>query len=247
LSRLAGITKLANFASMSVDQKWLLIRNYNLWSHLTDEEYNELHVVNHFIEVAKGGYIYFEAFNHNKIYFVKEGYIRIGYIDESGREVIREIIQQGEFFGQVTLEKNNLNGEFAQAYKTGVCLCAFSIEDFQNLLQKKPSLALQYSKRVGARLRFIENRLLNLLNKDVRSRLINFLWQLVQKHTDSPSNSICIPNYLTHEDIANLIGSSRQTVTTLINELATEGLLQFNRSEICFPDVKKIQNHETVV
>jgi CRP/FNR family transcriptional regulator len=223
---------------MSADDKWLLIRNYDLWAHLTDEEYEELNIVHNFIEAPKGDYIYFEAFHHNKIYFIKEGYIRIGYIDDSGREVIREIIQQGELFGQITLEKNNLNGEFAQAYKSGVSLCAFSIEDFQKLLEKKPALALKYSKQVGAKLRHIENRLMNLLNKDVKSRLINFLWQLVQKHADPSAGIICIPNYLTHEDIANLIGSSRQTITSLFSELAAEGLITYNRQEICFPNRK---------
>jgi CRP/FNR family cyclic AMP-dependent transcriptional regulator len=238
----------AYFSSMSdADQKWLLIRNYDLWAHLTDEEYDELNIMHNFIEARKGDYIYFEAFHHNKLYFVKEGYIRIGFIDDSGREVIREIIQKGELFGQITLEKNSLNGEFAQAYKNSVSLCAFSIEDFQKLLQKKPALALKYSKQVGSKLRHIENRLLNLLNKDVKTRLINFLWQLAQKQATPSSNTTCIPNYLTHEDIANLIGSSRQTVTTLINELAAEGLITYNRNEICFPDVKKIQNHEDVV
>jgi CRP/FNR family transcriptional regulator len=202
--------------------------------------------VHNFIEVAKGDYIYFEAFHHNKLYFVKEGYIRIGYIDDSGREVIKEIIQEGELFGQITLEKSSLNGEFAQAYKSGVSLCAFSIDDFQKLLEKKPALALKYSKQVGSKLRHIENRLVNLLNKDVKTRLINFLWQLVQKHADPSASTLCIPNYLTHEDIAHLIGSSRQTVTTLFNELATDGLINYNRQEICFPDVKKIQNPDTV-
>ena len=48
---------------------------------------------------------------------------------------------------------------------------------------------------------------------------------------------------ITNFDIANLIGSSRQTVTTLFNELAADGLLTYNRQEICFPDVKKLQNH----
>jgi len=230
-----------------MDDKWLLIRNYDLWANLTDEEYDELNIVHNFIEARKGDFIYFEAFHHNKLYFVKEGYIRIGYIDDSGREVIKEIIQKGELFGQITLEKSSLNGEFAQAYKSGVSLCAFSIEDFQKLLQKKPALALKYSKQVGSKLRHIENRLLNLLNKDVKTRLQHFLLQLAQKHAGPNSNSICIPNYLTHEDIANLIGSSRQTVTTLINELATEGLITYNRNEICFPDVKKIQNHDDVV
>lgn len=140
-----------------------------------------------------------------------------------------------------------MNGEFAQAYKSEVSLCAFSIEDFQKLLQKKPALALKYSKQVGSKLRHIENRLLNLLNKDVKTRLQHFLLQMAQKHAGTAANSICIPNYLTHEDIAHLIGSSRQSVTTLINEFATEGLITYNRNEICFPDVKKIQNHDDVV
>lgn len=233
---------------MAADDKWLLIRNYDLWANLTDEEYDELNIVHNFIEARKGDYIYFEAFHHNKLYFVKEGHIRIGYIDDSGREVIKEIIQKGELFGQITLERNSLNGEFAQAYKSGVSLCAFTIDDFEKLLQKKPALALKYSKQVGAKLRQIENRLVNLLNKDVKTRLVNFLWQLAQQYAPKVSNPTqCIPNYLTHEDIAHLIGSSRQTVTTLINELAEEGLIRYDRHQICFPDVNKIQNQSSVV
>jgi CRP/FNR family cyclic AMP-dependent transcriptional regulator len=227
---------------MTADKKMLLIRNYDLWNHISDEEYEELNFVHNFIEAKKGGYIYFEAFNHNKLYFIKEGYIKIGCIDEAGNEVIKEIIQQGELFGQFTLEKNNLNGEFAQAYKADVSLCAFNIDDFEKLLNRKPEIALKYTKQVGNKLRNIQNRLVNLLNKDVKTRLLNFFWQLLQLNTtDDKPEERCIPNYLTHEDIAHLVGSSRQTVTTMINELAGEGVLSYNRQQICFPDVKKIQ------
>ena len=73
--------------------------------------------------------------------------------------------------------------------------------------------------------------------------LIHFLWQLVEQNLgENTVEGFCMPNYLTHEDIANLIGSSRQTVTTLINELEGEGILSYNRQEICFMDVKKLQN-----
>ncbi len=227
---------------MTTDKKMLLIRNYDLWGHLSDADYEELDFVHRYIEAKKGEYIYFEAFNHNKLYFIKEGYIRIGFIDEEGNEVIKEIIQQGELFGQFTLEKNNLNGEFAQAYKADVSLCAFNIEDFEKLLRRKPEIALKYTKQVGNKLRFIQNRLLNLLNKDVKARLLNFFWQLSQMNlADATAEGFCIPNYLTHEDIAHLVGSSRQTVTTTINELAVEKILSYNRQQICFPDVKKLQ------
>jgi CRP/FNR family cyclic AMP-dependent transcriptional regulator len=226
---------------MPLDDKMLLIRNYDLWCQLTDEEYTELNIEHHFIEVPKGEYIYFEAYNHNKLYFVKEGYIRIGYIDNEGNEKTKEIIQKGELFGQFTLERSNLHGEFAQAHKDNVSICAFNIDDFEKLLKRKPELALKYSKQVGAKLRTIENRLLNLLNKDVKTRLVHFLWQLVEQKLGETSEGFCIPNYLTHEDIANLIGSSRQTVTTMINELETEGILSYDRQQICFLDVKKLQ------
>jgi len=227
---------------MTADKKMLLIRNYDLWCHLSDEDYEALNLVHHFIEGKKGSYIYFEAFNHNKLYFIKEGYIRIGFIDEEGNEVIREIIQQGELFGQFTLEKNNLNGEFAQAYKADVSLCAFNVEDFEKLLGRKPEIALKYTRQVGNKLRTVQNRLVNLLNKDVKSRLLNFFWQLIQSGPDDPAGgAYCIPNYLTHADIAHLVGSSRQTVTTIINELAAANVLSYNRQQICFTDVKKIQ------
>lgn len=233
---------------MQFDDKGLLIRNYNLWSHLSDEEYEELNIVHNFIETPRDEYVYFEAFHHNKLYFIKEGYIRIGYISEEGVEVIREIIQKGEIFGQITLEKNNLNGEFAKAYKSDVSLCAFTVDDFQKLLRKRPDLALKFTMQVGSKLRVVENRLLNLLNRDVKSRLLNFLWQFIQVHFPAlPQSDSRIPNYLTHEDIAHLIGASRQTVTTLLNELAADGILIYSRQELYFPDVKKIQKLVTVV
>ena len=144
---------------MPADDKMLLIRNYDLWCHLSDQDYKDLNIEHHYIEVPKGEYIYFEAYNHNKIYFVKEGYIRIGYIDADGNEKVKEIIQKGELFGQFTLERDNLHGEFAQAYKQDVSICAFHIDDFEKLLKKKPDLALRYSKQVGAKLRSIRAKL----------------------------------------------------------------------------------------
>ena len=231
---------------MSADPRFLLIRNYDLWSHLTDEEYDELNIMHRYIESRKGEYIYFEAFNHNKLYFLKKGFIRIGYINEAGEEIIKEILQKGEIFGQFTLEKNNLRGEFAQAYKGDVSLCAFSVEDFERLLRRKPEIALKYTRQVGHKLIRIQNRLVNLLHKDVRARLMNFFLTLAESESKE-QDEVRIPNYLTHEDISHLIGSSRQTVTTLINQIEEEGLLQFSRAQIIIPSVKNLQKQDSVI
>lgn len=233
---------------MTADNKMLLIRDYDLWKHITDEEYEELNLVHNYIEAKKGAYIYFEAFNHNKLYFIKDGHIRIGYIDNDGNEIIKEIINKGEVFGQFTLERNNLDGEFAQAYKADVSLCAFTIEDFEKLLHRKPEIGMKYTKQVGHKLRNIQIRLVNLLNKDVKTRLVNFFAMLVLSEPEyMTGDTAVVPNFLTHEDIAHLIGSSRQTVTTLINEMEHEGLLQFTRQQITIGSVKKLQNRDSVM
>jgi CRP/FNR family transcriptional regulator len=227
---------------MSQDEKFLLIRNYDLWCHLSDEEYEELDIAHHFIEAKKGEYIYFDSHHLNKLYFVKDGYIKIGYIDETGNEIIKEIIKEGEIFGQFSLERNNLNGEFAKAYKRDVSLCSFSIEDFEQLLKKRPDLAIKYSKQVGEKLRRAEFRLITMLNKDVRSRLLAFFYHLaIMDGYDGSTASWMIENFLTHDDIGKLIGSSRQTVTTFINQLEQEGLIKISRKKILIPDVKKVQ------
>lgn len=225
---------------MSVHDHLLLIRNYDLWSDITDEEYEELNLIHHFKETKRNEYLYFESHHNNKLYFLKEGYIRIGYIDEQGREVVKEIIKKGEVFGQIALEPKNLQGEFAQAYRSDVSLCAFNIEDFEKLLQRKPGIALRYSKLVGQQLKRVENRLISLLNKDVKTRLAGFLLLHIDQENQQ-GNSARISNFLRQEDIAQLIGASRQTVSSTISELEAAGLLSFSRSIIILPDVKALQ------
>ena len=221
----------------------LLIRGFDLFAQLTEEEYEELHVIHNFIEAGKGEYIYFPSRNSNKLYFAKEGYIKIGYIDEQGNECIKEVIQKGEIFGHLTLEKNNSLDEFAKVYKADVSLCAFNVEDFYSLLQKKPLMALAFSNQLGKKVRKIETRLINLLNKNVQSRLINLLIQLIpEKET---ANSVALERFLTHEDIANLIGSSRQTVTTTLSDLESQGLITITKQHIRIPDINMLKRHAT--
>lgn len=227
---------------MPTDEKMMLLRNYDLWCEMSDEEYEALNVLHHFIVAKKGDYIYFDSHHLNKLYFVKDGYIKIGYIDENGNEIIKEIIKEGEIFGQFALEKNNMNGEFARAYKGNVSLCAFNIEDFERLLTKKPSLAIKYTKQMGEKLRRAEFRLVNMLNKDVRSRLLAFFYNLAMMDgCNAAAVSYSMENFLTHDDIAKLIGSARQTVTTFINQLEDEGLVKITRKKIIIPDVKKLE------
>jgi CRP/FNR family transcriptional regulator, cyclic AMP receptor protein len=221
---------------MKIDQT-IILRKYPLFSDLSEEEYHELNVSDNYKEAKKGEYIYFEAYQHQNIYFLKTGVIRLGYLDESGNRIIKDILKPGDFFGQVSLEKENLGGEFAQAGKEDVSLCSFTLDSFNKLLLQKPKLAVRYSKISGFRIRRFENRLQNILQLDVKTRLKLFVDQLLAEVKDSAKwlgKEVRIPNYLTHEEIAQLIGTSRQTVTTLLSSFNDEHIFSFSRKEIRF-------------
>lgn len=226
----------------------LIIRENQLFSQISEEEYLSLNLIHRFKEAAANTYIYFEAQYHQYLYFLKEGFVKIGYYDKNGQQVIKEVIGKGDIFGQVLLEPHNLEGEFALAYKSPVSLCAFRIDEFQKLLEARPDLSLKFTRQVGQKLAKIEMRMVNLLHRDVRDRLLFFLHSLtVQFSQFLHANHFEINGLFTHDDIARLIGSSRQTVTTLLNELEREGLLAFRRGYLSLPDVKKIQNALNVV
>jgi len=227
---------------MSNDDEILLLRKCSLWSDLSEDEYHELDVVDNFKEIKKGEYVYFEAYNHNTIYFIKKGHIRLGKIDDNGSVITKDILKPGDFFGQFLLEKSSLEGEFAQAIKSDISLCSFTTEKFIELLQKNPRLSIKYTKLVGLRLRKFENRLLNIIQKDTRTRLLLFMRELLEDQIKGKPllmDSFVIPGYLTQEEIAQLIGSSRQTVTTLLNDLKEEGVLEHNRHSIKFLNISR--------
>jgi len=221
------------------DNGLLSLKNHDLFGRLTDKEYQELDLANTVMEAKKGHYIYFESQYLNKLFFIKSGCIKIGFIDNNGNEIVKEILQQGEVFGQFSLERNNMNGEFAQAHKCDVTLCAFTIDNFRKLLQQNNSIAIGYSQKVGNRLRKIENRLVNMLHVDVRTRLVRFFYDMIQSQQLSVSgNSVTLDNFLTHDDIAHLIGSTRQTVTMVFNEPEIKQLVNISRKYIVIPDIK---------
>jgi CRP/FNR family transcriptional regulator len=214
----------------------LLIEKDILFSDLSDEEYLQLdHIVDK--EVKQGEYIYFEAYRHPNIYFIRTGHIRLGYLDRQGNKIVKDILRPGDFFGQVTLQKENLNGEFAQAYRTNATICSFTVDHFNQMLASHPKMALKYSRLSGYRIRRSEERLENILRNDVRTRLRMFLEQRLAEVRDSVrwiGKEVRIPNYLTHEDIAQLIGTSRQTVTSLLSSLKHENICSYSRKELRF-------------
>eukprot|EP00465_Bigelowiella_longifila_P002294 CAMPEP_0185270662 /NCGR_PEP_ID=MMETSP1359-20130426/42809_1 /TAXON_ID=552665 /ORGANISM="Bigelowiella longifila, Strain CCMP242" /LENGTH=150 /DNA_ID=CAMNT_0027862309 /DNA_START=45 /DNA_END=494 /DNA_ORIENTATION=- len=150
-------------------------------------------------------------------------------MDENGNEMIKDIILTGDLFGEVSLNSMSLSHEYAEILSSEVILCTFTMDEFEKLMEKHPLLALNFTKKMGDKLRKLEHRYANLVFKDVKARLVDFLKRWAVSEGKESEEGITIRNYLTHNEIASLISSSRQTVTTIINELKESGVLTYSR------------------
>ena len=228
---------------MNLDESFFVIRNNTLFKQLTAQECSQLNIMTGFIQPKKNEFIYFNNFSNDRLFFLKKGYVKIGYYNESGNEVIREVLQEGDVFGQIGLERYDNEGEFAQAIKENASICSFLIKDFEAILKQRPDLAISFTKLVGLKFTRLQNRLSDIVYKDVKQRLIDFLIAFANKNNLEGLDKVIIKNYLTHSDIASLIGSTRQTVTTLINILEDEKLIIFERKQITFPSLKALSSY----
>ena len=192
-------------------------------------------------KAKKGETIYFSDSNVPKIFFLKKGSIKIVSINEQGEEVIKDIIHKGDLFGELTLESDKNTNEYAKALTGEVAICSFLLSDFEDLMLNNPQLALTYTKIIGFSLKRIRNNYNNLISKDAKTRLKLFILDWVEREGKEVNNQIVIDNYLTQNDIAQIVCTSRQTVIALLNQLEDSGLIIYNRKEIIIRDLNKLK------
>ena len=221
--------------------KYWHLRNHKLFSVLNKLQIEELCVIMNYKTCQKGDIIYFSNEAVKRIYFLKKGAIKIAEMDNKGNEVIKEMLQKGDLFGELAFDTAASTSEYAQAVSKEVVICSFKLEDFEKLLENYPSVALGYSKMVGFRFTKLKNNYSNLVFKDVKTRLIYFLIDWAEKEGVKKGDSYLLENYLTHQDIASLICSTRQTVTEIINEIDRTGLVAYSRKEISIKNLAQLR------
>ena len=216
-----------------VDLKYWYLRDHKLFWKLSNSDLKDLCVIVGFKKAFKSEMIYFADEHIPRIFLLKRGMIKICETDSHGNEIIKEIIKKGDLFGQMSLDasQENASEEYAQAL-TDVSICSFKMDDFERILERNPSIASGYTKFMGLKLKRVENRFNNVVFKDVRSRLVQFIKDWAESDGEKTDNTYTLKNYLTQHDLAKLVCSTRQTVTTILNDMEKEGLISYDRKEI---------------
>lgn len=225
---------------MYEELKYWYLRDHKLFRTLSFGQIKQLCIITGFKKAKKGEIIYFSSSDLPRIFLLKKGNIKIVSVDEDGNETIKDIIQKGDLFGELTLETDNQSDEYAKVLSDDVAICSFLMSDFEDLLLRNPSLALSYTKFVGLKMKRIRNSYSNLISKDAKTRMHQFLKDWAEKEGNKEGNKVTMENYLTQNDIAQIICTSRQTATQLLNEMEEKGMIQYNRKEIIITDISKL-------
>jgi CRP-like cAMP-binding protein len=222
---------------MYEELKYWYLRDHKLFSTLSGSQLKQLCIITGFKKAKKGEVIYFSSTDLPRVFLLKKGSIKIVAVDEDGNETIKDIIQKGDMFGELELESDKNSNEYAKALTDEIFICSCLLSDFENLLLQHPSLALSYTKFVGLKMKRIKNNYANLISKDTKTRLLTFLKEWAERDGKNMDNLIVIDNYLTQNDIAQIICTSRQTATQLLSELEEKGILYYSRKEVIIENI----------
>lgn len=186
----------------------------------------------HFEGFKKGDVIYFPDDASKAIFMVSKGKVKIVSYSEEGEEIVKAILGKGEIFGEKALLGEEKRDDYALACTEPTELCPMRLPDMYELMRQNEKFGLSVYKLIGFRIKKMERRFEALLHKDVKTRLCDFLNDLAEEYGIKNNGQTIIRHFYTQKDFADLIGTKRETVTRLFNELKQDGLIDYSRKEI---------------
>ena len=209
-----------------------IARGIPLFAQVADADLEQ--IASHLIErrYPRNTTIVEEGLPGDYMYIIREGRVKVTKLSDDGREKILEFLEEGAFVGEMALFERAPRSASVKTL-TPVRLHALSRTDFIGLLRKSPDLAMAVIQELSRRLRTINEQASALSFQRVKDRTKGLLQRLAREpHGDGRRRT---PS-LTHQQIADMIGTSRETVTRVVKELKTDGWLEQEGKHYLVPD-----------
>lgn len=172
----------------------------------------------------------------DRIFFITEGRVKISAMNEEGKEITKAILGKGEVFGELAIAGEERRHDTAVALEN-TSACVVTLDELHSLMRERSDLNLFFMRIFSTRQLEMERRLESLVFRDSRSRIVEFLVNMTQNKGQRVGYEWVVRSFITHQEIANLTATSRQTVTTTLNDLRAAKLLTFNRSRLLVRDL----------
>jgi CRP-like cAMP-binding protein len=210
-----------------MDDRIRHLSTIDLFQALSEKEREELERISTPSLVRKGKVFYRPEESGDVIFLLKEGAVQLYRISPEGKKLVITSLGAGSLFGEMALLGQQMHNTFAEA--TEDCtLGLVNRADLERLILQRPQLAVRMLEVIGRRLREAESRLEDLAFKGIPARLASILVRLAGE-ADQVSG-------LTHQDLAEMVGTYRETATQVLNELKGRGLIEIGRKRIMITD-----------
>ena len=213
------------------------ITDYPIFSTLNDEERATLRGMVSERAYRKHHFVYNQGDEAKHVFFVAAGEVKLGNHGGDGREIIRNVLRPNAMFGQLAVNSDAERDGFAQSLSSDTVVYQLPSSGLQRLMENNFGLCQLVLQNVTQQLQLAQSRLTSVVSLDARTRIVNFLKDSVAQRGKRVGLEYLVRHSLTHQDIANLTCTSRQTVTLVLNELRKANLIYFNRGKILVRDV----------
>jgi len=203
-----------------------MLKDIPLFATLTDKEIEDISRVALKKTFPKNTVLFTEGDTTDSLYIICSGKVKVTINDSDGKEIILSMLGQGEYFGEMAL----IDGEPRSACvmtKEPTELLIISKKDFMEIFSSNP-LAFSLLKGMIKRLRDANKKIESLALLDVYGRIARLLLQLAKRHDDR----LVVEERLTHQEIASMIGSSREMVSIILKELTVGGYIDIDKKQI---------------
>ncbi|RSK27933.1 Crp/Fnr family transcriptional regulator [Bacillus sp. HMF5848] len=206
----------------------LILRNFSIFKELTDDELQKIVEVTQTREFQKNSHVFMQEESMSTVYFIEEGIIKIYRIDFNGREQIVSVLREGEMFPHIGFFKKGnypANAIVVERAK----LIAISVSDFEQVLLNYPEVSVKLFRVMGEKIIDLQNRLEAQILNNIYEQVIKLLLRLGQTHGSKGENhKTTLSTYFTNKELANMIGSTRETVSRTITKLKKKELVTTN-------------------
>ncbi len=193
------------------------LKDIKIFSDITEQEAEIITKASKAIRVAKSTSVFMQGDPSHSVYFLKKGRVKISKINLDGRKLTIDLIEPGDIFGELSLLGDKVRRNIAEAVEDSFCW-EIKTETLETCLKKRPDVAVKLMKMIGDKRLAMENLLEDMIFMDVPSRVASLLLKYSDKEI------IRMP--FTHQEIADLTGSTRVSVSRAIAKLRKDGFIR---------------------
>lgn len=210
---------------MAEQTKLWYLKNVNLFHGMSESQMRAVEERTVMREIRRKEMLYLPGDAGDRVYLLKKGVVKISALTDDAREIILALLKPGEVFGEEAVLDDAPRDHMAEAYEAAL-ICVIPKAEFMNVLRTHPDMAFKVTKLIGFRLRTFRNRVEGLLFKGAPARLARTLLDLARDHGVPDSAGILLPLKLSQQDLANLIGVTRESVNLALTDFRSRGLVE---------------------